>query len=138
MFLGGASRIGPPYNWPLCPARPLRTMSSVHNPQKKKRLAYERDHYAKSKHDKARNAWRTKKHKARRSYRHSVDSLARAAALDDVSDSKIPGVRQQVVRSLPARARRSQARKACSQYWSEEIAAGAERRGHSRCAPSTP
>lgn len=73
-------------------------MSSVHDPQEKKQLAYERDHYAKSEHDKARNAWRTKKHKARRSYRHSVDSLARSAAFDAESDSKISAVRQQVVR----------------------------------------
>src|SRR5436305_10818741 len=73
-------------------------MSSVHIPQEKKRLAYERDHYAKSEHDKARKAWRTKKHKARRAYRHSVDSLAKASGLHGEADSKISAVRQPVVR----------------------------------------
>lgn len=73
-------------------------MSSVRTPQEKKRLAYERDHYAKSEYDKARNGWRIKKHKARRSYRHAADSLAKAAALDGESDAKIPAVQQQRVR----------------------------------------
>src|SRR6266540_644309 len=76
-------------------------MSSVRAPQEKKRLAYERDHYAKSEYDKARNAWRTKKHKARRSYRHAADSLTRAAAFDGESDAKISAVRQRPVRRWP-------------------------------------
>lgn len=73
-------------------------MSSIHTPQEKKRTAYARDHYAKSKYDKARNGWRIKKHKARRSYRHAADSLARAAALDGESDAKISTVQQRPVR----------------------------------------
>ena len=73
-------------------------MSSVRTPQEKKRLAYERDHYAKSKYDKARSGWRTKKHKARRSYRHAADSLAKAAAFDGESDAKISAVQQRRVR----------------------------------------
>ena len=73
-------------------------MSSIRTPQKKKQLAYKRDHYAKSKYDKARNAWRTKKHKARRSYRHAADSLAKSAALDGESDAKISSLLQRPVR----------------------------------------
>jgi hypothetical protein len=76
-------------------------MSSVSTPQKKKQLAYERDHYAKSKRDKARKAWRTSKHKTRRSYRHAADSLTRAAAFDGESDAKISTVRQRSVRRWP-------------------------------------
>src|SRR5882762_10277479 len=76
-------------------------MSSVRTPQEKKQLAYERDHYAKSKVDKARKTWRTKKHKARRSYRHAADSLARAAAFDGGSDAKISAVQQRLVRRWP-------------------------------------
>ncbi len=76
-------------------------MSSIRNPQQKKRLAYDRDHYAKSEYDKARNAWRIKKLKARQSYRRAVDSLARAAALDGESDSKISAIRQRAVRRWP-------------------------------------
>jgi hypothetical protein len=78
-----------------------RAMSKTKSPQQKKKLAYERDHYAKSKHDKARKAWRTKKHKARRSYRHAAGSLARAAAFDGESDSKIPALSQRRVRRWP-------------------------------------
>ena len=48
-------------------------MSKITSPQQKKDMAYERDHYAKSEYDKARNGWRIKKHKARRSYRHAAD-----------------------------------------------------------------
>jgi hypothetical protein len=73
-------------------------MSKIKSPQQKKEMAYGRDHYAKSKYDKARNGWRIKKHKARRSYRHAADSLARAAALDGESDAKIPSIQQQPVR----------------------------------------
>ena len=90
-----------PHSYGQTFAEPLRTMSSVRSPQEKKRLAYERDHYAKSKYDKARNAWRTKKNKARRAYRHSVDSLTRTAALDGETDSKISAVRQQAIRRWP-------------------------------------
>ena len=105
--------------------QPRRTMSSARTPQEKKRLAYERDHYAKSEHDKARNGWRTKKHKARRSYRHAADSLTRAAAFDEKSDSKIsaikqrphgrwtvPSLRQRVAHKLDRRVRSIGAKKA--------------------------
>ena len=81
--------------------RRYRAMSSVRTPQEKKRLAYERDHYAKSEYDKARSGWRTKKHKARRSYRNAADSLAKAAAFDGESDSKISAIRQRRVRRWP-------------------------------------
>src|SRR4051794_17427810 len=73
-------------------------MSSIHTPQEKKRLAYERDHYAKSKYDKARTGWRIKKHKARRSFRHATDALTKAAAFAGESDAKIPMLTQQRVR----------------------------------------
>src|SRR4051812_40559 len=76
-------------------------MSSIRTPQEKKRRAYERDHYAKSKYDKARNGWRTKKYTARRSYRRAADSLTRAAALDGESDGKISAVKQRPVRRWP-------------------------------------
>ena len=102
-----------------------RVMSAVHSSQEKKRLAYERDHYAKSEYDKSRNRWRTKKHKARRSYRHAADSLTKAAALDEQSDSKIsaikqrphgrwtvPSLRERVARKLDRRVRSIGAKKA--------------------------
>jgi hypothetical protein len=73
-------------------------MSSVRVPQEKKRLSYQRDHYAKSKYDKARKSWRTKKHKARRSYRHAADSLTKAAVLDGESDANISALAQRPVR----------------------------------------
>ena len=76
-------------------------MSKIKSPQQKKKQAYERDHHAKSKYDKARNGWRIKKHKARRSYRHAADSLAKAAALDGESDSKMSAIRQRRVRRWP-------------------------------------
>jgi hypothetical protein len=76
-------------------------MSSIHTPQEKKRLALERDHYAKSKYDKARNGWSIKKHKARRSYRHATEALTKAAALDGESDTKIPAITQRPVRRWP-------------------------------------
>lgn len=60
-------------------------------------MAYARDHYAKSKHDKARKAWRTKKHKARRSFRHAADALTHAATRDGDSDSKISALRQRSI-----------------------------------------
>ena len=72
-------------------------MSSVRTPQEKKRLAYERDHYAKRKQDKARGELRTKKEKARRSYRHAVDSLAKKAPLDGEADAKISAIKQRRV-----------------------------------------
>src|SRR5215472_9336789 len=76
-------------------------MSSVHNPKEKKRLAYARDHYAKNKADKARNHWGIKKQNARRAFRHAVNSLTQAAALDGGSDEKISAVSQQRVRRWP-------------------------------------
>lgn len=77
-------------------------MSKIKSPQQKKEMAYERDHYAKSEYDKARNGWRIKKHKARRSYRHSADALTRAAALDGDSDSKISAIQQRPHYRWPA------------------------------------
>jgi len=101
-----------------------RPVSAVHTAAEKKRLAYERDHYAKSEYDKARNSWRTKKAKARRSYRHAADSLARAAAFDAESDSKIsalkqrphgrwsvPALRERVAHKLDRRVRSAGAKK---------------------------
>ncbi|SRR5689334_18915157 len=68
-------------------------MSSVHSPQEKKKLSYERDHRAKGKHDKGfRKKWPLKKRKAVRSFRHAVDSLTKAALLDGEADSKISAV----------------------------------------------
>jgi len=76
-------------------------MCSAHTPQEKKRLAYERDHYAKSKYDKARNGWRTKKSKARRAHRHAVNSLTQAAGLDEESDANISAVKQRRIVRWP-------------------------------------
>ena len=70
-------------------------MSAVHTPQEKKRLAYERDRYAKGEYDKAQKSWRTKKRKASRSSRHAADVLKKAAALDKESDAKISAIKQQ-------------------------------------------
>jgi len=86
-------------------------MSSIHNPREKKRLAYDRDHYAKSEYDKARNGWRIKKHKARRSYRHAVDSRAKAAKLDGESDSKILSIMRRTPRRWPVPSLRERVRK---------------------------
>jgi len=70
-------------------------MSTIHTPQEKKRLAYERDHYAKGKYDKAfRKSWPTKKRKASRSFRHAADALTKAASLDAESDAKISAIKQ--------------------------------------------
>ena len=72
-----------------------RAMSSVHSPPEKKRLSYDRDHYAKGKYDKAfRKGWPTKKRKATRSFRHAADALTRAAGFDAESDAKIPAISQ--------------------------------------------
>ena len=109
-------------------------MSRIKSPQQKKKLAYERDHYAKSEYDKARNGWRIKKHKARRSYRHAADSLAKAAALDGKSDSKmsalrqrrvrrwpVPSLREEVARKLDMRIRRYGAKKARRQRFQSGV-----------------
>jgi hypothetical protein len=76
-------------------------MSSIHTPQEKKQAAYKRDHYAKSEYDKARNGWRIKKHKARRSIRHAAGILTKAAGIltkaavfDGESEVKISAVKQ--------------------------------------------
>src|SRR2546426_894073 len=77
-------------------------MSSVHWPQEKKRLAYERDHYAKGKYDKAfRKGWPTKKRKASRSFRHTADVFTKVAALDGESDAKIATIHQQPLGKWP-------------------------------------
>ena len=77
-------------------------MSSFHTPQEKKRLAYERDHYAKGKHDKAfRKGWQTKKRKASRSFRHAADALTKAASLDAESDAKISTIKQRPLGKWP-------------------------------------
>ena len=53
-----------------------RSMSSVWNPQEKKKLACERDHYAKGKHDKGfRRAWPVKKGKASQAFRPASDTF---------------------------------------------------------------
>jgi hypothetical protein len=63
-------------------------MSSVHSPQQKKRLSYERDHYAKgAKSDKGfRKTWPRKKRKANRAFRHAADTLTRTAPQDPDTD----------------------------------------------------
>jgi hypothetical protein len=77
-------------------------MSSVHTPQEKKRLAYDRDHYAKGKYDKAfRKGWPTKKRKASRSLRHAADALTKAAGLDAESDAKISAIKQRPLGKWP-------------------------------------
>jgi hypothetical protein len=77
-------------------------MSAVHTPQEKKRLAYERDHYAKGKSDKAfRKGWPTKKRKASRSFRHAADALTKAASLDTESDAKITAIKQRPLGKWP-------------------------------------
>jgi len=77
-------------------------MSAVHTPQQKKRLAYERDHYAKGKYDKAfHKGWPTKKRKASRSFRHAADALTKAASLDVESDAKITTIRQRPLGKWP-------------------------------------
>lgn len=63
-------------------------MSSIQNPQEKKRLSYERDHYAKgAKSDKGfRNTWPKKKRKANRAIRHATATLTRKASLNTEVD----------------------------------------------------
>ena len=63
-------------------------MSSVQNPKEKKRLSYERDHYAKgAKSDKGfRKTWPRKKRKASRALRHAAATLTRRAPLDVETD----------------------------------------------------
>jgi hypothetical protein len=101
-------------------------MSAFHTPQQKKQLAYERDHYAKGKYDKAfRKGWPTKKRKASRSFRHAADALTKAASLDAESDAKItaisqrplgkwrvPSLRERVANKLARRVRSIGAKKA--------------------------
>lgn len=56
-------------------------MSRVTSPPEKKRLAYERDHYAKGKHDKGwRQARRVRKTHARRAFRKASNDLLRVCA----------------------------------------------------------
>ena len=70
-------------------------MSSVHTPQEKKRLALERDHYAKGKHDKGfRKTWPIKKRKTSRSFRHAADALTRAAVLKPEAEADISVIKQ--------------------------------------------
>jgi len=102
------------------------TMSAVHTPQQKKRLAYKRDHYAKGKYDKAfRKGWPTKKRKASRSFRHAADALTKAASLDAESDAnttairqtplgkwRVPSLRERVANKLARRVRSIGAKKA--------------------------
>ena len=63
-------------------------MSAVHTPQEKKRLSYERDHRVRGgESDKAfRRNWPMKKRKASRSFRHSADSMTRAAITNPERD----------------------------------------------------
>ena len=82
--------------------QPRRTMSSARTPQEKKRLAYERDHYAKGKYDKRfRKGWPAKKRKASRSFRHAADALTKAASLNAESDAKIAAIRQRPLGKWP-------------------------------------
>jgi hypothetical protein len=70
-------------------------MSSVQTPQEKKRLAYERDHYAKGKSEKAfRKGWPTKKRKANHSFRRAANVLATAATLDEEADVRIGAIKK--------------------------------------------
>ena len=70
-------------------------MSSVHTPQEKKRLAYERDHYAKGKHDKGfRKTWPTKKRKASRSFRHAADARTRVAISAPDAEADISAIKR--------------------------------------------
>jgi hypothetical protein len=66
-------------------------MSSVHHPKEKKRLSYERDHYAKgAKSDKGfRKTWPRKKHKASRAFRHAAEILTRTSLLDPAPEVDI-------------------------------------------------
>ena len=59
-------------------------MSSVRHPNEKKRLSYERDHYAKgAKSDKGfRKTWPRKKRKANRAFRHAAKILTHTSRLD--------------------------------------------------------
>ena len=63
-------------------------MSSVHDSKEKKRLSYERDHYAKgAKSDKGfRKTWPRKKRKANRALRHAAEILTRKATHDSGAD----------------------------------------------------
>jgi len=62
-------------------------MSTVHTPQAKKQLSYDRDHRVRGKNDKAfRRKWPLKKRKASRSFRHAAESLTRTAAANPKAD----------------------------------------------------
>jgi len=108
-------------------------MSAVHTPQQKKRLAYERDHYAKGKYDKAfRKGWPTKKRKASRSFRHAADALTKAASLDAESDAKITAVGQRPLGKWPVPSLRERVASKLSRRVRSIGAKKARRRAHER------
>jgi len=63
-------------------------MNSVHTPQEKKRLSYERDHRVRGgENDKAfRRKWPIKKRKASRSFRHAAESMTLLALQNAEAD----------------------------------------------------
>jgi hypothetical protein len=69
-------------------------MSSIQSPPEKKKIAYEKDHYAKGESDKARKSWPNKKRKSSRRFRHAAQTLTQAAAMDGESDEKISAIKQ--------------------------------------------
>jgi hypothetical protein len=74
-------------------------MSSVRTPQEKKRPAYQRDHYAKGKHDKGfRRVWPLKKRKASRAFRHAADTMTKTALLASESDVGIRAIKPKPLR----------------------------------------
>src|SRR5687768_17298379 len=64
-------------------------MSSVHNPQEKKRLSYARDHY--NRNGESNKAWRkakpVKKRRARKGFRKSLNDLTRVVAAGQASEN---------------------------------------------------
>jgi hypothetical protein len=78
-------------------------MSSVHSPQQKKELSYNRDHRAKGKYDKAfRKTWPLKKRKAVRSFRRAANSLTARTLYDAESDATISSIKQKKLKKWGA------------------------------------
>lgn len=70
------------------------TMSSIKSPPEKKRVAYERDHYAKGEYEKSfRKSWPRKKKKAGRRVRRIASGLTKAVGLDVESGEKIAAIK---------------------------------------------
>ncbi len=72
-------------------------MSTVHIPQQKKRLRYDRDHRVRGgENDKAfRREWPLKKRKASRSFRHAADNVTRSALTDPEADVDFRVIKKQ-------------------------------------------